>query len=78
VFTLKIFVVGTMLERPTNRCSGPWTHKVLARGRAPSLHGRALCARALLRRRRAAAELRRYALLNAFAATFPSHPEGVR
>jgi hypothetical protein len=25
------------------------THKVLARGRAPSLHGRALCARALLR-----------------------------
>jgi hypothetical protein len=36
------------------------THKVLARGRAPSLHGRALCARALLRRRRAAAELNRY------------------
>jgi hypothetical protein len=25
------------------------THKVLARGRAPSLSGRALCARALLR-----------------------------
>jgi hypothetical protein len=35
------------------------THKVLARGRAPSLSGRALCARALLRRRRAAAELSR-------------------
>jgi hypothetical protein len=35
------------------------THKVLARGRAPSLSGRALCARALLRRWRAVAELSR-------------------
>jgi len=34
-------------------------HKVLARGRAPSLSERALCARALLLGRRAAAELSR-------------------
>jgi len=52
-----VVVADAGVRRITNRCSGPWTHKVLARGRAQVVgHGSAL---ARTTGRFAAAELSR-------------------